>query len=244
MRFIPKLLLRKLYTRGSLRNTSLGIRFGIKNRLSDATITAIRKVSLNGVPIEVADLLVRIQEADTISASKISADYPIHLKLGSGFDLELPGCEPLPRGQHQLVFEFEAEPIGKLNFDVSDRISESHDHLLRIPRYEEDDYAPQAVNERQQFAEKLSNVKLDHVKKYSIDPHLVAGNCEHFIGTAQVPIGIAGPLTVNGDHAQGDFVIPLATTEGTLVASYNRGCKLLNDCGGVKCTVVGTCFCF
>jgi hydroxymethylglutaryl-CoA reductase (NADPH) len=56
---------------------------------------------------------------------------------------------------------------------------------------------------------------------------------------AQVPIGFAGPLRVNGEHAQGDFIVPLATAEGTLVASYNRGMKVLNLSGGVTCTVVG-----
>ena len=57
---------------------------------------------------------------------------------------------------------------------------------------------------------------------------------------AQIPLGIAGPLRINGEYAQGDFLIPLAATEGTLVASYNRGIKLVNLCGGVKCTVAGS----
>jgi hydroxymethylglutaryl-CoA reductase (NADPH) len=51
-------------------------------------------------------------------------------------------------------------------------------------------------------------------------------------------MGFAGPIRINGEHAQGDFIIPLATAEGTLVASYNRGMKVLNACGGAKCTVV------
>jgi hydroxymethylglutaryl-CoA reductase (NADPH) len=51
-------------------------------------------------------------------------------------------------------------------------------------------------------------------------------------------LGIAGPLLVNGEHAQGDFQIPLATTEGTLVASYNRGMKLAREAGGVTATVL------
>ena len=58
------------------------------------------------------------------------------------------------------------------------------------------------------------------------------------VGVAQVPLGVAGPLSIIGEHAQGDFYVPLATTEGTLVASYNRGMRLLNECGGVKTTVV------
>ena len=55
---------------------------------------------------------------------------------------------------------------------------------------------------------------------------------------AQVPIGLAGPLRINGEYASGDFLVPLATTEGTLVASYNRGMRLLTQSGGVKATVV------
>jgi hydroxymethylglutaryl-CoA reductase (NADPH) len=66
---------------------------------------------------------------------------------------------------------------------------------------------------------------------------MTEGNIENFTGVAQVPIGFAGPITLNGEHAQGDFLIPLATTEGTLVASYNRGIKVLNLSGGVTCTV-------
>ena len=65
------------------------------------------------------------------------------------------------------------------------------------------------------------------------------GNIENFTGVAQVPIGLAGPLKVNGEHAQGEFLIPLATTEGTLVASYNRGIKVLNLSGGVHLHRVG-----
>jgi hydroxymethylglutaryl-CoA reductase (NADPH) len=55
---------------------------------------------------------------------------------------------------------------------------------------------------------------------------------------AQVPIGLAGPLRVDGEHAKGDFYVPLATTEGTLVASYSRGMRLTRECGGIKATVV------
>ena len=76
------------------------------------------------------------------------------------------------------------------------------------------------------------------MSSYSFDPAVLPGNIEQFVGVAQVPIGVAGPLLVNGEHAQGEFYVPLATTEGTLVASYNRGMKLLHAAGGVKTTVV------
>lgn len=57
-------------------------------------------------------------------------------------------------------------------------------------------------------------------------------NIENFIGTVKIPVGIAGPLRVNGLFAQGDFYLPMATTEATLVASYNRGAAIINEVGG------------
>lgn len=58
------------------------------------------------------------------------------------------------------------------------------------------------------------------------------GNIENFIGTVKVPVGLAGPLRVNGSFAQGDYSIPLATTEAALVASYHRGSLLISEAGG------------
>ncbi|NJL20931.1 MAG: hydroxymethylglutaryl-CoA reductase [Leptolyngbyaceae cyanobacterium SM1_3_5] len=61
-------------------------------------------------------------------------------------------------------------------------------------------------------------------------------NIENFIGTVKLPIGIAGPLRVNGLFAQGDYYVPLATTEAALVASYSRGAQLISEVGG--CTAM------
>ncbi|HWK17529.1 MAG TPA: hydroxymethylglutaryl-CoA reductase [Solirubrobacteraceae bacterium] len=109
---------------------------------------------------------------------------------------------------------------------------------VAVPRDRENDYTRDAAARRRQFAQEHTGASLEHVASYSFDPALAAGNVEHFIGAAQVPIGLAGPLRVNGEHAQGDFYVPLATAEGTLVASYNRGMKLLYEAGGVTTTVI------
>jgi hydroxymethylglutaryl-CoA reductase (NADPH) len=59
-----------------------------------------------------------------------------------------------------------------------------------------------------------------------------AHNVENLVGTVKVPVGVAGPLRVNGTHARGDYYVPLATTEAALVASYHRGALLLSEAGG------------
>ena len=107
-----------------------------------------------------------------------------------------------------------------------------------VPRDRENDYTREAAQARRAFAEKRTGASLEHVSSYSFDPAILTGNVEQFLGVAQVPIGLAGPLLVNGEHAQGEFYVPLATAEGTLVASYNRGMRLLHEAGGVKTTIL------
>ncbi len=108
-----------------------------------------------------------------------------------------------------------------------------------VPRDRENDYTTDAAATRRAFVQEQTGAALDHVGSFSVDPSTLTGNVEHFTGVAQVPLGIAGPLLVNGEHAQGEFYVPMATAEGTLVASYNRGMRLLHEAGGVTVTVVG-----
>lgn len=108
----------------------------------------------------------------------------------------------------------------------------------KIPRFGDADYTSDAAKARREFVRAQTGTDLRHVGQFSLDPASLPGNLEHFTGVAQVPIGIAGPLLVNGEHAKGEFFVPLATTEGTLVASYNRGMKLLHAAGGVTTTVL------
>ncbi len=65
-----------------------------------------------------------------------------------------------------------------------------------------------------------------------IEPASLAGSIEGFLGFARVPLGVAGPVRIKGRHAQGDFFVPLATSEGTLVASFQHAFNAINRCGG------------
>lgn len=108
-----------------------------------------------------------------------------------------------------------------------------------IPRDPENDYGPEIIAERQKFIEETTGATLDHTRRFSFNPEDMSGNIESIFGVAQVPIGIAGPLLINGEYAQGEFYVPMATVEGTMLASYNRGMKVIREAGGVTTTVVG-----
>jgi hydroxymethylglutaryl-CoA reductase (NADPH) len=108
----------------------------------------------------------------------------------------------------------------------------------RIPRDKDNDYTHELATRRREFVRDRTGTALPHVGRYSFEPSILPGNIENFMGVAQVPIGLAGPILINGEHAQGEFYVPMATTEGTLVASYNRGMRLLSESGGVRTTVV------
>ena len=92
----------------------------------------------------------------------------------------------------------------------------------RVPRSKEADYTPEMAAHRREFLREQTGASLEHVGSFSFDPSVLPGNIENFTGVAQVPISVAGPLRVNGEHARGDFYVPLATAEGSLVASYPR----------------------
>ncbi len=95
------------------------------------------------------------------------------------------------------------------------------------------------VSERLSAVEEYSGVKLENISKNSIPPEAAAHNCENMIGSTQIPLGYAGPVTVAGEYAFGEFLVPLATTEGALIASISRGMSVINASGGSRTRVFG-----
>jgi len=79
-----------------------------------------------------------------------------------------------------------------------------------------------------------------------IDPEKLAGSIEGFIGFSRVPLGVAGPIRIVGSAANGDFFVPFATSEGTLVASFQHAFNVMNRSGGAQCgdQQVGRAPCF
>jgi len=95
--------------------------------------------------------------------------------------------------------------------------------------------AEEAARIRRSALEAKTGVSLERTGEYTLDAARAASrHCENFIGAAQIPIGITGPLSVNGSYvsAEEEIYVPLATTEGALIASTNRGCRAIREAGG------------
>jgi hydroxymethylglutaryl-CoA reductase (NADPH) len=230
-------LLSHLYTVGSLQNVDGGFRFSVKNRLFDATLVAIERLMIDGRNVLLDEVVLELEDRD-VPAGEVGAGIPFPLRTVVNVRV---GGGPLSEGPHELVVGFRSDPFGALELAVSDSVAAPSKPRPGIPRDRDDDYAPDVITARQQFLEEFAGRRLEHINQYSFDPHAVQGNVESFVGVAQVPIGLAGPLRIRGEQANGEFLIPLATSEGTLVASYNRGMKVLNESGGAVCTVVDDC---
>lgn len=79
--------------------------------------------------------------------------------------------------------------------------------------------------QRRNFLESSLQIELKNIAKFSFDEAKAVGaNIENLIGAVQIPLGVAGPINIEGQR----YYIPLATTEGALVASINRGVKVIN----------------
>ncbi len=120
--------------------------------------------------------------------------------------------------------------------DFESRLSPDYSDTVKLPNniYVNDNLVEkrwEIINESQSKAILLDGQTKD-------DMSLYARNIENFIGTVKVPVGLAGPLRINGLFAQGDYYVPLATTEAALVASYSRGAQLITAAGGCSTAVI------
>lgn len=120
---------------------------------------------------------------------------------------------------------------------MSAALKPEHTPLQLVPRMKEQGYAREHVEERRRWVEEKTGCPLQHVGSYSIPTEEMRGNIENPVGAVQTPLGIAGPLLIEGEHAQGTFYVPMATTEGALVRSYERGMATLSRAGGAKARI-------
>ncbi|MCP4314686.1 MAG: hydroxymethylglutaryl-CoA reductase [Hyphomicrobiales bacterium] len=229
--------LQKLYNRGSLRHEGYGVSFSLRNRFTPMSLKAVNTIAIDGNEIDLENVELALENEVPAPVERVMADGPLTVPLGAllRFAVRISVVE---KAEHDLLINLALEPGGSTCISARDEIKSYDFDADAIPRSREDDYSADIISRRHDFLLKKTGISLEHVAKFSFDPHLAKGNIENFTGVAQVPIGFAGPLDVDGEYAKGEFYVPLAATEGTLVASYNRGMKLLRMSGGAKCTVI------
>ncbi len=238
MKLFPAKMLERLYNRTSLRNVEGTVSFSVKNRLSPVTLERISRVTINGRDILPDRITATRENGAPMPLDVFNQAEPVAFPLGATLTFRL-NIDPLLEGSHLIGLNLQTRPFGPLELIISDTLNTGERTPGTLPRNAADDYGGDVIRARQAFIREQTGAALDHITRYSIDPRVTRGNIEHFTGAAQVPLGFAGPLLVRGEHANGEFYIPLATSEGTLVASYNRGMKVLHRSGGAKCAVIG-----
>ena len=126
-----------------------------------------------------------------MSAAQVSSSNPLAFPLRQVVTVHVPGVGA-EEGVHELRLKFGIEGMGALKFKVKDSVQAERPDRVTVPRDRDDDFTEAAIQARQSFVEGYTGQPFEHLKHYSFDPHITAGNVESFIGVAQVPVGVAG----------------------------------------------------
>ncbi|ELY99348.1 hydroxymethylglutaryl-CoA reductase [Natrialba asiatica] len=117
---------------------------------------------------------------------------------------------------------------------LADRVQDGD---LRIHELEDHADPDTAAEARRTFVERETDTELDATADYAFAAEQAESTVENMIGAAQIPMGVVGPVSVSGGAADGEHYLPLATTEGALLASVNRGLSVIRDADGADARV-------
>jgi len=118
--------------------------------------------------------------------------------------------------------------------DLAARVREGDVRLHELEEHADHETAAEA---RRRYVAEETGADLSTIGEYAFDAEDAEPNVENMIGAAQVPMGVVGPVPVAGGAAEGDYHLPLATTEGALIASVNRGCSAIRSAGGADARI-------
>ncbi len=169
---IPSLILKQMYTLGSLENVEDGVRFSLKNRLSNATLTRVKEIRIDGQPVPADRLTLELHDSE-VTAASVTPDSAVAFPLARVVRIHARGAQ-LEKGPHEISLAFETEPFGSLSFKVKDAIAERVKRTA-VPTDKENDQTPEIIRARQKFVEEYSGVQLQHIDKFSFDPAVDQG---------------------------------------------------------------------
>jgi hydroxymethylglutaryl-CoA reductase (NADPH) len=122
--------------------------------------------------------------------------------------------------------------------DAATLAARVRDGDLRLYELEDHADAATAAAARRHLLAAEVGADLETVSEYAFPAERAESNVENMIGATQIPLGIAGPLPIDGEYASESVYLPLATTEGALVASVNRGAAAIREAGGANTRIL------
>ncbi len=118
---IPNMLLKKLYTAGSLKNTEAGTEFVLNNRLSDAELVGVRRIAIDGAPVPLEAVQLEVASRGVLAPAQVDNAHPIQFPLSSTLKIRT-GARQLSQGKHQIEVSFDTRPFGNLQVSVEDMV--------------------------------------------------------------------------------------------------------------------------
>ena len=186
-------LIQHLFNPRSLVVRPGGFAFSLKNRVGDFHIEKFLELRVDGKLLPSDCILVGGEPA-----SDCSPEQPLPLALGASLEVEVRS-EGLSAGIHRLDLRICLNPYGDINLTVREAVREDEPDETIVPRREaEQDYEPEIISARQEFLRQRTGAEFPHIAGYNFPARRAQGNVEQFIGAAQVPMGLGGPILIQG----------------------------------------------
>lgn len=141
-----------------------------------------------------------------------------------------------PAGERRVSVRRYADLLEEVQKDVEEGVENTK--VKCFLRSKSATHTAEIIKNRREWVEEISKVEFNHVAEGSENVEEFCGKIENPIGVAHIPLGVAGPLRINGRYARGTFYIPLATTEGALITSYTLGSNLVTRSGGANVKIL------
>jgi hydroxymethylglutaryl-CoA reductase (NADPH) len=119
---VPAFLLRKLYAKGSLKNTAAGFELTIQNTLASGTIVSLAPLQVDGIEYPLEKTTAILPDGSQVSAADVSAESGVRFSVGDKVTIRVAG-KPLPSGQHKLTISPKTKEAGILDIFAEDMIT-------------------------------------------------------------------------------------------------------------------------